>query len=168
MREQNYGRIVFTSSSSGLYGNFGQSNYGAAKMAMLGLMNTLHLEGAKNNIRVNCLAPTAGTAMTEGLLPEPVFKLLSPEAVSPAVVFLAGLDAPSRKVLGAGGGSFAVFKGFETVGVNLLPDNVSPEGIAAAWDNINDPAGMQEFTGGFEQTGKFAKQGAEKLGLDLS
>lgn len=168
MREQNYGRIVFTSSSSGLYGNFGQSNYGAAKMAMVGLMNTLHLEGAKNNIRVNCLAPTAGTAMTEGLLPEPVFKLLSPEAVSPAIVFLAGPDAPSRKVLGAGGGSFAVFKGFETVGVNLLPDNVSPEGIAAAWDNINDQAGMQEFTGGFEQTGKFAKQGAEKLGLDLS
>ena len=168
MREQNYGRIVFTTSSSGLYGNFGQSNYGAAKMAMVGLMNTLHLEGAKNNIHVNCLAPTAGTAMTEGLLPEPVFKLLSPEAVSPAIVFLAGPDAPSRKVVGAGGGSFAVFKGFETVGVNLLPENVTPEGIAAAWDTINDEAGMQEFTGGFEQTGKFAKQGAEKLGLDLS
>ena len=168
MREQNYGRIVFTTSSSGLYGNFGQSNYGAAKMAMVGLMNTLHLEGAKNNIHVNCLAPTAGTAMTEGLLPEPVFKLLSPEAVSPAIVFLAGPDAPSRKVVGAGGGSFAVFKGFETVGVNLLPDNVTPEGIAAAWDTINDESGMQEFTGGFEQTGKFAIQGAEKLGLDLS
>ena len=167
MREQNYGRIVFTSSSSGLYGNFGQSNYGAAKMAMVGLMNTLHLEGAKNNIHVNCLAPTAGTAMTEGLLPEPVFKLLSPEAVSPAIVFLAGPDAPSRKVLGAGGGSFAVFKGFETVGVNLLPDNVTPDGIAAAWDTINDESGMQEFTGGFEQTEKFAKQGAEKLGIDL-
>jgi len=168
MREQNYGRIVFTSSSSGLYGNFGQSNYGAAKMAMVGLMNTLHLEGAKNNIRVNCLAPTAGTAMTEGLMPEPVFKLLSPEVVSPAVVFLAGADAPSRKVLCAGGGSFAVFKGFEMVGVNLLPGDASPEGIAAAWDTINDEAGMQEFTGGFEQTGKFAQQGAEKLGLDLS
>ena len=168
MREQNYGRIVFTTSSSGLYGNFGQSNYGAAKMAMVGLMNTLHLEGAKNNIHVNCLAPTAGTAMTEGLMPEPVFKLLSPEAVSPAIVFLAGPDAPSRKVLGAGGGSFAVFKGFETVGVNLLPDKLTPEEIAAAWDTINDEAGMQEFTGGFEQTGKFAKQGAEKLGLDLS
>jgi len=168
MREQNYGRIVFTSSSSGLYGNFGQSNYGAAKMAMVGLMNTLHLEGAKNNIRVNCLAPTAGTAMTEGLMPEPVFKLLSPEVVSPAVVFLAGADAPSRKVLCAGGGSFAVFKGFEMVGVNLLPGDASPEGIAAAWDTINDEAGMQEFTGGFEQTGKFAQQGAEELGLDLS
>ena len=168
MREQKYGRIVLTSSSSGLYGNFGQSNYGAAKMAMVGLMNTLHLEGAKNNIHVNCLAPTAGTAMTEGLMPEPVFKLLSPEVVSPAVVFLAGADAPSRKVLCAGGGSFAVFKGFETVGVNLLPGDVSPEGIAAAWDTINDEVGMQEFNGGFEQTGKFAQQGAEKLGLDLS
>jgi len=168
MREQNYGRIVFTSSSSGLYGNFGQSNYGAAKMAMVGLMNTLHLEGAKNNIHVNCLAPTAGTAMTEGLMSEPVFKLLSPEAVSPAVVFLAGPDAPSRKVLGAGGGSFAIFKGFETDGVNLLPGDVSPEGIAAAWDKINDETGMKEFTGGFEQTGKFAQQGAARLGLDLS
>ncbi len=168
MREQAYGRIVFTTSSSGLYGNFGQSNYGTAKMAMLGLMNTLHLEGMKNNIRVNCLAPTAGTAMTKGLLPEPVYELLSPQAVSPAIVFLAGPDAPSRKVLGAGGGSFAVYKGFETEGVNLLPGNLSPEGIAAAWATINDEAGMKEFTGGFEQTGKFAKQGAEKLGLDLS
>jgi NAD(P)-dependent dehydrogenase (short-subunit alcohol dehydrogenase family) len=168
MREQNYGRIVFTSSSSGLYGNFGQSNYGAAKMAMVGLMNTLHLEGAKNNIRVNCLAPTAGTAMTEGLMPEPVFKLLSPEAVSPAIVFLSGADAPSRKILCAGGGSFAVYKGFETVGINLLPADVSAEGIAAAWESIDAEAGMMEFTSGFEQTGKFAKQGAEKLGLDLS
>ena len=168
MREQEYGRIVFTASSTGLYGNFGQSNYGAAKMAMVGLMNTLHLEGAKKNIHVNCLAPTAGTAMTEGLIPPAVFKLLSPESVSPAIVFLAGPDAPSRKVVGAGGGSFSVFKGFETVGVNLLPDDVSPEGIAAAWDTINDQAGMQEFQGGFEQTGKFAQQGAEKLGLDLT
>lgn len=168
MREQNYGRIVFTTSSSGLYGNFGQSNYGAAKMAMVGLMNTLHLEGAKNNIRVNCLAPTAGTAMTEGLFPEPVFELLSPESVSPAVVFLAGPDAPSRKVLGAGGGSFAVFKGFETDGINLLPDDVTPEGIAAAWSTIDGEEGMQEFTGGFEQTNKFALKGAQKLGIDLS
>jgi NAD(P)-dependent dehydrogenase (short-subunit alcohol dehydrogenase family) len=168
MREQNYGRIVFTTSSSGLYGNFGQSNYGAAKMAMVGLMNTLHLEGAKNNIHVNCLAPAAGTAMTEGLFPEPVFKLLAPETVSPAIVFLAGPDAPSRKVIAAGGGSFAVFKGFETEGVNLLPYDVSAEGVAAAWDAINNEAGMQEFTGGFEQTTKFATQGAKALGIKLS
>jgi len=167
MREQDYGRIVLTTSSSGLYGNFGQSNYGAAKMAMVGLMNTLHLEGAKHNIRVNCLSPTAGTAMTEGLFPEPVFKLLSPEAVSPGVVFLSGADAPSRAVLAAGGGSFAVYKGFETVGVNLLPE-VSAEGIAAAWDTINDESGMQEFQAGYEQARKFAQQGAENLSLDLT
>ncbi|MGI9234030.1 MAG: SDR family NAD(P)-dependent oxidoreductase [Woeseiaceae bacterium] len=168
MREQEYGRIVFTSSSSGLYGNFGQSNYGTAKMAMVGLMNTLHLEGTKNNIRVNCLAPMAGTAMTEGLMPEQVYQLLSPEAVSPAIIFLSGPNAPSRKILCTGGGSFAVYKGFETVGVNLLPANVSAEGLAAAWDAVDGEAGMVEFTHGFEQTGKFAKQGAEKLGLDLS
>ncbi|MDH3747174.1 MAG: SDR family NAD(P)-dependent oxidoreductase [Gammaproteobacteria bacterium] len=168
MREQNYGRIVFTTSSSGLYGNFGQANYSAAKMAMVGLMNTLHLEGAKNNVRVNCLAPTAGTAMTEGLFPEPVFKLLSPESVSPAIVFLAGPDAPSRKILGAGGGSFSVFKGFETDGINLLPDKLTAEGIAEAWDAINDEARMKELTSGFEQTSKFAMQGAQKLGIDLS
>ena len=166
MREQNYGRIVFTSSSSGLYGNFGQSNYGAAKMAMVGLMNTLHLEGAKTDIRVNCLAPTAGTAMTEGLFPEPVFKLMAPEAVSPAVVFLVGPDAPSRKVLCAGGGSFAVFKGFETHGMSLLPDDVSAEGIAAVWEELNDETGMKELSSGFEQPGKFAEQAAKKIGLE--
>jgi len=165
MREQNYGRIVFTTSSSGLYGNFGQSNYGAAKMAMVGLMNTLHLEGAKNNIHVNCLAPTAGTAMTEGLFPEAVFKLMAPETVSPAIVFLAGPEAPSRKILAAGAGSFAVFKGFETEGVNLLPNDVSAEGVAAAWEAINDETGKQEFTGGFEQTNKFANKAAKNLGI---
>jgi NAD(P)-dependent dehydrogenase (short-subunit alcohol dehydrogenase family) len=168
MREQNYGRVVFTTSSSGLYGNFGQSNYGAAKMAMVGLMNTLHLEGAKNNIHVNCLAPTAGTAMTEGLFPEAIFKLMSPEAVSPAVVFLAGPGAPSRKVVCAGGGSIAVFKGLETEGVSLLPHDVTPEGIAAAWESINAGQDMRELQAGFEQPGKFAQQAAKKLGLDLA
>lgn len=168
MRNQEFGRIILTSSSSGLYGNFGQTNYGAAKMAMVGMMNTLHLEGAKYNIRVNCLAPTAGTAMTDGLIPEAVFKLLSPESVSPGIVFLASKDAPSRKVLAAGGGSFAVFKGFETLGVSLLAGDLSAEGIAAAWETINDEKGMQELTGGFQQTEKFATQGAKALGMDLS
>jgi NAD(P)-dependent dehydrogenase (short-subunit alcohol dehydrogenase family) len=168
MREQKYGRIIFTSSSTGLYGNFGQANYGAAKMAMVGLMNTLHLEGEKYDIRVNCLAPAAGTAMTEGLMPKKVFELLAPESVSPGVVFLAGPDAPSRKVLGAGGGSFAVYKGFETEGVNLHPDKLSAEGIAAAWDAINNEKGMKEIRSGFEQSTKFAMKGAAKLGIDLS
>ena len=168
MREQAYGRIVFTSSSSGLYGNFGQTNYGAAKMAMVGMMNTLHLEGMKYNIKVNCLAPAAGTEMTKGLFPEPVFDLLSPEAVSPGVVFLCSRDAPSRIVLGAGGGSFDVFKGFETIGINLLPDALTAEGVAEHWQAICDEKGMHETQSGAEQTQKFAIQGAKKLGLDLS
>jgi len=168
MREQAYGRIVFTSSSSGLYGNFGQTNYGAAKMAMVGIMNTLHLEGMKYNIKVNCLAPAAGTEMTKGLFPESVFDLLSPEAVSPGVVFLCSEQAPSRIVLGAGGGSFDIFKGFETVGINLLPDKLSAEGVAEHWQSICSEDGMHETQSGAKQTEKFAIQGATKLGLDLS
>jgi len=167
MCEQKYGRIVFTTSSSGLYGNFGQANYGAAKMAMVGLMNTLHLEGVKHDIRVNCLAPTAGTAMTEGLFPDAVFDLMAAAAVSPGVVFLAAPDAPSRKILAAGGGSFAVFKGMETEGLSLAPDAVTAEGIAAAWSTIDNIDGMRELQSGFEQPGKFATQAAKKLGLDL-
>ena len=168
MREQAYGRILFTSSSTGLYGNFGQSNYGAAKMAMVGLMNTLHLEGDKYNIRVNCLAPAAGTAMTEGLFPDKAFELLSPETVSPGVVFLVSDGAPSRKVVAAGGGGFAVFKGFETDGVNLLPEDLSPEGVEAAWDAINDESRMKELQMGFEQASKLAMKAATNLGIDLS
>jgi len=167
MRKQHYGRIIFTTSSSGLYGNFGQSNYGAAKMALVGLMNTLHLEGAKYDIRVNCLAPAAGTAMTEGLLPPEVFELLTPESVSPGIVFLASKDAPGRTVLAAGGGAFAVYKGFETDGSSLLPDDNSAEGLAAAWSAITSEQGMQEFNSGFEQASKFARKNAAKLGIKL-
>jgi len=163
MREQQYGRVLFTTSSTGLYGNFGQTNYGAAKMGLVGLMNTLHQEGAKYNIHVNCLAPAAGTAMTDGLFPDGVFDLLSPESVSPAVVFLTGPDAPSRKVICAGAGSFAVYKGMETEGVNLLPGDVSAEGLAAAWDKIDDAGDMRELQFGFEQPEKFARQAGEKL-----
>lgn len=105
MAAQNYGRIVMTTSSSGLYGNFGQSNYGAAKMALVGLMQTLALEGAKNDIRVNCLAPTAATRMTEGLMPDVVLRALKPEAVVPAMLLLASADAPTRAILCAGAGS---------------------------------------------------------------
>ena len=168
MREQNYGRIVFTSSSTGLYGNFGQANYGAAKMAMVGLMNTLHLEGMKYDIRVNCLAPTAGTAMTKGLFPDEVFDLLTPDSVSPGVVFLASEDAPSRKVLCAGGGGFAVFKGFETDGIGVAPGQLDADAVAAAWDDINEESGMRELQAGFEQASKFATRAAELHGIDLS
>jgi hypothetical protein len=137
-------------------------------MAMVGMMNTLHLEGAKYDIRVNCLAPAAGTAMTEGLIPEAAFKLLAPESVSPGVVFLVSEDAPSRTILCAGGGSFAVYKGFETEGVNLAPDRVTPEGVAQSWAEITRTEGMAELQAGFEQTGKFAQQGAKALGIKLS
>ncbi len=168
MREQAWGRIVLTSSSSGLFGNFGQANYGAAKMAMVGLMNTLHLEGAKYNIHVNCLAPVAGTAMTKGLLPDAVYEMLTPDSVSPGVVFLASEKSPSRKVLCAGGGSFAVYKGFETHGVCLASDDISADGVAAAWEKINDEDGMSELQAGFEQSRKFAEMGARARGIDLS
>ncbi len=106
MRAQNYGRIVMTTSSSGLYGNFGQANYGAAKMALVGLMQTLSIEGAKNDIRVNCLAPTAATRMTENLMPEAVLKLLQAEAVTPGLLALVAEDAPTRAILCAGAGAF--------------------------------------------------------------
>lgn len=104
-RAQNYGRIVMTTSSSGLFGNFGQSNYSAAKLGLVGFMNTLGLEGAKNNVRVNCLAPTAGTQMLEGLLSPEILDLLSPDKVSPALLALVADDAPNRVILCAGAGS---------------------------------------------------------------
>src|SRR5205823_11903125 len=107
MRAQNYGRIVMTTSSSGLYGNFGQSNYGAAKMALVGLMQTLSIEGAKHDIRVNCLAPTAATRMTESVLSEESLRLLDPARVSPGLLALVGEDAPTRAILCAGAGNFA-------------------------------------------------------------
>jgi NAD(P)-dependent dehydrogenase (short-subunit alcohol dehydrogenase family) len=106
MQAQSYGRIVMTTSSSGLYGNFGQSNYGAAKMALVGLMQTLALEGARRNVRVNCLAPTAATGMTEGVLPPEALARLTPERVSPGLIALVGEDAPTRMILLAGAGSF--------------------------------------------------------------
>jgi NAD(P)-dependent dehydrogenase (short-subunit alcohol dehydrogenase family) len=119
MRAQNYGRIVMTTSSSGLYGNFGQSNYGAAKMALVGLMQTLALEGHKNNIRVNCLAPAGATRMLEGLFPQELLGKLAPAAVSPAVAALVGEDAPTRMILCAGAGSFETASVTLTRGIHL-------------------------------------------------
>ena len=119
MQAQQYGRIVMTTSSSGLYGNFGQSNYGAAKMALVGLMQTLALEGERRNIRVNCLAPSAATGMTEGVLPEEALAGLSPEKVSPGLVALVGDDAPTRMILLAGAGSFEAAHITMTHGVHI-------------------------------------------------
>jgi NAD(P)-dependent dehydrogenase (short-subunit alcohol dehydrogenase family) len=154
MRERKYGRIVLTSSSSGLYGNFGQSNYGTAKAAMLGLMNVLHLEGEKYNIRTNILLPTAATRMTEGLLTEDVADMLTPESITPGVLFLVSPDAPSRVMLAAGAGSFARTLVTETVGVHFAKDQRTPEIIAAAFDKISDPDGEVTLTSAFQQTDK--------------
>ena len=156
MRERAYGRIVFTASASGIYGNFGQANYGAAKAAMIGLMNVLHLEGAKYGIRVNTLAPTAATAMTEGLLSADEAALLSPESVTPAVLFLASQDAPSRVILGAGAGVFAVTRIEETLGVYLDEAGRSPEAIAARWDEISQAATFP-LEDALSQTRKFVE-----------
>jgi len=141
MRAQNYGRIVMTTSSSGLYGNFGQSNYGAAKMALVGLMQTLSIEGAKNDIRVNCLAPTAATRMTENLMPEAVLKLLQPEAVTPGLLTLVAEDAPTRAILCAGAGAFERAHVTLTQGVFVgLPDDAA-EQVAANFAALSDRDG---------------------------
>ena len=142
MNEQKYGRIVMTTSSSGLYGNFGQSNYGAAKMALVGLMQTLSIEGAKNDIRVNCLAPTAATRMTEGLMPEAVLAALQPEAVVPAMLVLAAQDAPTRTILCAGAGSFEAAHITLTQGVWLGNDALTPERLAEKLAEVVDPSGQ--------------------------
>ncbi|NBW51248.1 MAG: SDR family oxidoreductase [Betaproteobacteria bacterium] len=131
MTEQKYGRILMTTSSSGLYGNFGQSNYGAAKLALVGLMQTLALEGAKNNIHVNSLAPTAATRMTEGLMPPQVLEALKPEAVVPAMLVLVSEDAPTRTTLCAGAGSVEAAHITLTQGAWIGLDAQAPETLAA-------------------------------------
>ncbi len=167
MREQSYGRILVTSSSSGIYGNFGQSNYGAAKAAMIGLMNVLHYEGAKYDIRVNALAPTAATRMLEDLIDsEKVKELMSPASVSPGVLYLVSEEAPSRVILGAGAGSFAVSRIYESPGI-FLGSDATVDDVAANWEAIADPEGQVALASGGEQTGKFVEMAATALGIDL-
>ncbi|HEY9223262.1 MAG TPA: SDR family NAD(P)-dependent oxidoreductase [Variovorax sp.] len=143
MTDQKYGRIVMTTSSSGLYGNFGQSNYGAAKMALVGLMQTLSLEGAKHDIRVNCLAPTAATRMTEDLMPQAVLDALKPEAVVPAMLVLASQDAPNRTILCAGAGGFEAAHVTLTQGVFVGLGADAPERLAARLAEVVDRQGEQ-------------------------
>ena len=138
MRDQKYGRIVNTTSSSGLFGNFGQSNYGAAKMALVGLMQTLSIEGAKDNIKVNCLAPTAATAMTAGLLPPAVLEKLAPAAVTPGLLYLVSEDAPSRVILNAGAGTFARSYVTMTMGVHIGTGADADDQVAAQFEAISD------------------------------
>ena len=165
MRAQNFGRIVVTTSSAGLYGNFGQAAYGSAKAALLGLMHTLAKEGAKNNVRINALSPAAATRMTESLLTPQQTALLTPESVAAGVCFLASDEAPTDTILTAGAGSYAVARLFETVGKWLPETEQTPEGIAANWSAISDPAGQLELGSVEAQTGKFLEQAMVGLGL---
>jgi NAD(P)-dependent dehydrogenase (short-subunit alcohol dehydrogenase family) len=165
MVEQKYGRIVMTTSSSGLYGNFGQSNYGAAKMALVGLMQTLSIEGAKHHIHVNCLAPTAATRMTEDLMPAPVLEALKPEAVVPAMLVLVAENAPTRTILCAGAGSVEAAHITMTSGSWIGLGDEAPERLQAAMAQVIDssqstfPAsgasqGMHEVARAMEHLGK--------------
>jgi len=158
MKAQNYGRIVVTTSSSGLYGNFGQTNYGAAKLGIIGFMNTLKLEGQKNNIHVNAIAPVAATRMTESLMPPEVLKRLAPEYVTPGVVYLCSEEAPTGAILTAGGGAFALARIFETEGAYLGEDGLSVEEVRDNWAKITDEGGQKAYFAGGEQGQKFFRK----------
>ncbi len=153
MRQQNYGRIVVTTSSSGLYGNFGQSNYGAAKMGLAGLMQTLKLEGQKHDIRVNAVAPVAATRMTQDIFPAEIFDKFQPAEVAPGVIYMVSEDAPTGAILSAGGGVFAVTRVVETQGANLGA-GATAEAVRDAWAKVVDPAGEVEIKAGMEQSQK--------------
>ena len=156
MREQEYGRIIFTSSASGVYGNFGQTNYGSAKMAMIGLMNTLKLEGQNKNIFTNSITPVAYTRMTEGLIPEDFGKNLRSEFITPAVIYLASDQAPNGVTIAAGAGVFSRILIHETMGVSLgMGEDMTPENIHANWDKISDMTEARALQNGGEQTLKF-------------
>ena len=158
MKEQNYGRIVVTTSSSGMYGNFGQSNYGAAKLGIIGFMNTIKLEGQKNNIHINAISPVAATRMTENLMPAEVLEKLKPEYVTPGVVYLASEEAPNGAILTAGAGAFALSRIYETEGVYLGEGGLSVEEVRDNWAKIADPTGQQAYVTGGEQSGKFFRK----------
>lgn len=146
MREQQYGRIICTSSPSGLHGIFGQANYGAAKAGMIGFMNALHLEGGKYNIRINLLSPSARTRMTEDIgIPEPLLAQMTPEAITAALLFLAGEDAPSRAIISCAAGGYARAYIAETDGVYLPPVEQTPENIAANWEKISNTSDLKFY-----------------------
>jgi NAD(P)-dependent dehydrogenase (short-subunit alcohol dehydrogenase family) len=141
MRAANYGRILMTTSTSGLYGNFGQANYGAAKAGLVGLMNVLQIEGAKYGIRVNALCPSASTRMTAGLLPDAALALMAPEDVTPAALFLVSDEAPRRTILSAVAGGYSRIVIQETQGIFLPPGERTPESLAARFGEIGDLVG---------------------------
>lgn len=167
MREQNYGRIAMTTSSSGLYGNFGQTNYGAAKMGVIGLMNTLVIEGAKYGIKVNALSPCAATRMTEDIIPENLLELLTPESVTPALLYIVSDDSPNRTIITAGAGTYARTIVYETGGKWLPEEDRTPEKIAENWAEIADAATQAEYTSGNDQTTNMLTKAANGLGIKI-
>jgi NAD(P)-dependent dehydrogenase (short-subunit alcohol dehydrogenase family) len=158
MKAQNYGRIVVTTSSTGLYGNFGQANYGAAKLSLVGFIHTMKIEGAKNNIKVNAISPVAATRMTENILTPELLDALRPEFVTPGVMYLVSDDGPTGAILTAGAGVFAMARMYETEGVYLGKDGVTAEEVAANWDKITDPTGQEHYEQGGGQTMKFMRK----------
>lgn len=157
MKAANYGRIVVTTSSTGLYGNFGQANYGAAKLSLVGFMNTMKIEGMKNNIRINAISPVAATRMTQGIgIPEQMLEMLKPELVTPGVIALVGEDAPTGVVLTAGAGVFATAGIWETDGMAIK--NATAEDVRDNWAKIADPAGQERYEAGGAQTAKFMRK----------
>jgi NAD(P)-dependent dehydrogenase (short-subunit alcohol dehydrogenase family) len=167
MRAANFGRILMTSSTSGIYGNFGQANYGAAKTGLIGLMNVLQIEGAKHDIRVNALVPAAATRMTQALLPEAALALLTPEAVTPAALFLVSDDAPRRTILSAAAGGFSRILIAETEGVFLPEGERTPEAIAALFGRISDFLTATVHEDGAASGMKFLRQAAAAKGVAL-
>ena len=166
MREQAYGRILMTASSTGLFGNFGQANYGAAKLGLAGLTKTLYLEGAKYNIRVNTLSPVAGTRMTEDIFPEEGYKLFAPENVAPAALFLVSEDAPSNAIVGAGAGGFHSAWTVINDAVWLKEEDRTVEGFAANWDKISEMSNLIAPQSGAEQSAAIMKAMNKVLGID--
>ena len=162
MVEQKYGRIVMTSSSSGIFGNFGQSNYGSAKMGVVGLMNTLRIEGQKNNIKVNSLVPVAATRMTENLgMPDAVFDSLKPESVSPAVIFMSSEDAPDGVMISAGAGVFAMAEIVHSEGIALKGDDPNADMLAEKWSEASDMTNSKALRSGAEHTAHIFKKLSE-------
>jgi len=155
MKENGFGRIVMTTSSSGMYGNFGQTNYGAAKAGLSGFMRTLCLEGAKYDIRINTLSPTARSRMTENLMPEEILEKLTVESVSAGLVYLVCDEAPNRMIMCAGAGGYSETKVVETQGINLSEAEQTAENVAKYIDKIRSMDGAEEFTNGGQQGTKF-------------
>ena len=162
MKEQNYGRILVTSSSSGLYGNFGQTNYGAAKLGLVGFMNTLKLEGQKYNVHVNALTPVAYTRMTANLMPPEAENLLTPESITPAAIYLVSDKAPNGTILCAGAGVYSVSKIMESDGLSLGL-NATAEDIVSNWEKISNFNEAKSYNMGGEQTGKVFEKAMETI-----